>query len=212
MKKIIVFGATGGSGKETVQQAIEKGYQVTAVVRNTAALDLIHPDLKIIKGDVLQPATFEKEIIGKEAVISCLGAGNSIKPTTVYSAGISNIMTAMKEAAVKRLICISAVALYTNKEMGFFIRAISKVLLHNILKNPYADMRLMENIVEAGNIDWTIVRPPALTNKPMKGKYRIAVQSHLRHPWNIARADLAHFMLGNIENTETFKAIVEIAY
>lgn len=212
MKNIIVFGATGGSGRETVKQAIEKGYMVTAVARNPGALQIRHPHLEIVKGDVLDPLTFEKKIFGKDAVISCLGFGTSLKPTTVYSTGIRNIISAMKKADVERLVCVSAGALETNKEMGFFIRSLAKWVLQNILKNPYADMRMMEKILETSSLDWTIVRPGRLTNKPITGKYRIGIHSHLRRPWSIARADLASFMLGSLENLETFKSKVEIAY
>ena len=212
MKRIIVFGATGASGKEVVKQALASGHTVTAIARNPAAFTLQHPNLMISKGDVMQQETFEKEIAGKGAVISCLGTGTSLKPTTLYSAGIENIISAMNKGGVNRLICISAGALETNKEMGFFICAFLKLVLQKILKNPYADMRLMEKLVEKSNLDWTIIRPARLTNKPPEKKYRIALHSHIRKPWSIARADLANFMLGAIENNETIKAKVEIAY
>ena len=87
MKKIIVFGATGGTGKLVVQQALQAGYFVTVVVRNPAAFTIQHPQLEIIKGDVFQPPTFENAIKGKDAVISCLGIARN-EPTTVYSEGI----------------------------------------------------------------------------------------------------------------------------
>lgn len=212
MKKIIVFGATGGTGKEVVKQALEKGYEVTAVVRNPSRFDLQHQHLKIIKGDVLQTLTFEKEIAGKEAVVSCLGASSNTKPTTLYSEGIKNIISAMNKAKVKRIVCISAGALYTNEEMGFFIRLLTKIVLQRILKNLYSDMRLMEAEIENSQLDWTIVRPPMLKNKPLTGKYRIAVNSHVRRPFSISRADLAQYMLSSIENSQTYKAKVEIAY
>jgi putative NADH-flavin reductase len=212
MKRIIVFGATGGSGKEVVKQAIERGYEVTAIVRNPPAFDFQHIKLKVVKADVLQLMTFENELTGSDVVISCLGTGTSLKPTRVYSAGIENIIAAMNKAGANRLICISAGALETTKEMGFLIRAVAKLLLQNIIKNPYADMRLMEKLVEKSNLDWTIIRPARLTNKPPRKNYRIAVHSHIRKPWSIARADLASFILDAIENKETLKAKVEIAY
>jgi putative NADH-flavin reductase len=212
MKNIILFGATGGSGKQVVTQALERGYAVTAVIRNPASLAIHHSNLKVTRGDVLQSISFEKEIIGKDVVISCLGTGKDLKPTTIYSRGMENIISAMKNAGVGRLVCISAGALYTNKEMGIFVRALSKIVLQKILKNLYDDMRLMETLVEASGLDWTIVRPARLVNKPRTGNYRTAIQSHLRRPWRIARADLADFMLSSIENKKTFKTKVEIAY
>lgn len=212
MKKIIVFGATGGTGKEVVKQTLEKGDEVTAVIRNPSSFDLQYQHLKIIKGDVLQPSTFEKEITEKEAVISCLGTDTNTKPTTLYSEGIKNIISAMDNAQVKRIIGISAGALDTNKEMGFFIRLLTKAVLQQILKNPYSDMRLMETKIENSELDWTVLRPARLTNKPLTGKYRIAVNSHIRRPFSISRADLAQYMLSSIENSQTYQAKVEIAY
>ena len=118
----------------------------------------------------------------------------------------------MNKANVKRIVCISAGALHTNEEMGFFIRLLTKIVLQPILKNLYSDMRLMEAEIETSQLDWTIVRPPMLKNKPLTGKYRITVNSHVRRPFSISRADLAQYMLSIIENSQTYKAKVEIAY
>jgi putative NADH-flavin reductase len=88
MKQILVFGATVGTGKELVKLALDKGFEVSAVIRKPDGFDMKHKHLKIVKGDVMLPATFANEIHGKEAVISCLGTGSSTKQTTVYSKGI----------------------------------------------------------------------------------------------------------------------------
>lgn len=207
-----MFGATGGTGKQVVKQALEIGYHVTVIIRNPAAFDIQHHELEIIKGDVLQLSTFENELTGKDAVISCLGSGTSTKPTRVYSAGIENIISAMNKAGIRRLMCISAGALYINKEMGFFIRTLTKLVLQKILKEPYADMRIMETKVEKTHLDWTILRPARLTNKLLTGKYRVAVNSHNKRPFSISRADLAEYMLNSIDTPQNFKAKVEIAY
>ncbi|MEO8821539.1 MAG: SDR family oxidoreductase [Ginsengibacter sp.] len=212
MIKIIVFGATGDTGSEVVKQGLEKGYQITAIVRTPSEFDLKHKHLKVMKGDVLQPTTFEKEISGNDAVISCLGNGSSTKPTTVYSIGTKNIISAMNNAGVKRLICMSAKDLDADKEMGFFRRIFIKQIFQKIMKETFSDMRLMEKEVEASNIDWTIMMPPRLKNKPRTGKYRIAVNSYLTHSETIARADVAAYMLSIIKSRKTFKSKVDIAY
>jgi putative NADH-flavin reductase len=212
MKQILLFGATGGTGKEVVIQALRNGFAVTIIVRDPAKWDLPHSALTILKGDVMQPATFEKEMIGKAAVISCLGTGKDLKPTTLFSAGMKNIISAMNKANVSRLICLSAGALYTTREMGFFIRLLAKVVIQNILKNLFADMRVMEKIVESSNLDWSIIRPPMLKDKPRTNNYRVAVSSHLARPFSIGRADLAHYIVHIINDTATFKSKIEIAY
>ncbi len=211
MKKLIVFGATGGTGKEVVKQALEQGNEITIIIRNPSAFELKHPHLKIITGDVLQLSSFENEVKGKDAVISCLGVGSSTKPTTVYSKGIENIIVAMNKAEVRRLICISAGALYVNKDMGFFVGTITKLVLQRIFKEMYGDMRLMEKKVENSNLDWTVVRPPMLKNKKLTGKYRIAVNSHVKRPSSISRANLAHFILHIVDDAQTLKVKTEIS-
>ena len=212
MDNILIFGATGGSGREAVMQALERGFAVTVVVRNPSAFTLRHDALTIVRGDVLQRPSFEKEMVGKTAVISCLGVGKDFKPTTVYSKGMENILAAMHQANVTRLICLSASALYTYKEMGFFIRLIAKLVVQRILKNPFADLRIMEKTVQASAIDWSIIRPPMLKDKPLTGKYRVAVGTHLARPFSITRADLAHYMLGIVNDARTFRSIIDIAY
>jgi len=212
MTHILIFGATGGSGREAVMQALERGLAVTAVVRNPAAFTLRHDALTLVKGDVLQLSSFEKEMVGKAAVISCLGVGRDFMPTTVYSKGMENILAAMRAANVTRLICLSASALYTYKEMGLFIRLLAKVVVQRILRNPFADLRIMEKTVQASAVDWSIIRPPMLKDKPRTGKYRVAVGRHLPRPFSISRADLAHYMLGIVNDARTFRSIIDIAY
>jgi len=212
MKTIIVFGASGGTGTEVINQSLEKNFGVTAVLRNPDAFEIKHDHLHIVKGDVLQLASFEKEMAGKDAVISCIGTGSNLKPTKVYSLGIENILNAMSTGNVHRLICISAGALEATREMGFFIRLLTKQVLQKILKNIYTDMQSMEKILTESNVDYTIMRPARLTNKKRTGKYRIGINGHIKIPWTIGKADPSHFMLSIIGDAQTFKSIIEIAY
>lgn len=211
-KKILLFGATGGTGFEVAKQLAGAGFIVTAVVRNPDSFALRHSNLKILKGDVLEPDSFDGEMKDSNAVISALGTGTDIKPTKVYSVGIKNIITEMQKNNLKRLICVSAAALYTNPQMGLFVSLLTKLVLQPILKNVYADMRLMEKEIQKSTLDFTIVRPAMLKNKPLTGKYRTAINTNLRKPFSISRADLAHFMIKSVDNEETYRSIVEISY
>jgi len=212
MKKIIVFGASGGTGRAVVTQAIEKGLEVTAILRNPAALDLRHHHLKIVIGDVLQLSSFESEVAEKDAVISCIGSGKNLKPTSIYSKGIDNILQAMRINNVHRLVCISAGGVEATKEMGFFIRSLTHLVLQRILKNLYTDMLLMESTLERSSLDWTVLRPARLTDQPLTKKYRTGVRTHLKTPWCISRSDVAHYMLTIIDDPKTFHFKIEIAY
>ncbi len=208
--KLIVFGSTGGIGRNIVEQALNAGHHVTAIARNPSALAIQHTNLEIVKGDVFQPATFDKVIQGKNAVLSAIGI-NSTKPTTVYSEGVLNIVKAMQKNGVQRIICVSASAVETSPELSFPVRMMTK-LLQRILKNMYSDLLQMEQVVKETNLDWTVVRPPKLTNGRLKGKYRFAVNEWLPHCTSISRADLAHFMLHHINDVNTYKSIIEVAY
>ncbi|MEO6869675.1 MAG: SDR family oxidoreductase [Ginsengibacter sp.] len=212
MKQIIIFGATGGTGKLLAEQALQKGFGVTVIVRNTKLFYLQHQNLQIIKGDVFNASTFEKCMQGKDAVISCLGVGNSKKPTTVYSEGISNIIASMKKNSVCRLICISAGAVDVPPKGNIMTKFFIKHLLQRIFKNLYSDMLVMEKLVKATDLNYTIVRPPWLRNTKLTRKYRVAVSEHLHNPTKISRADLAHYLVNNIDTVQTFKKTIELSY
>jgi len=211
MKEIIVFGATGGTGKFVVEQALKAGFQVTVIVRNPGDFTLSDKNLEIIKGDVLQPTTFENAVKGKDAVISCLGS-NRKEPTTVYSQGVSNIAKAMGKAGIRRIICISAGAVIVPPNSSFIIKFVVKNILQRLFKHIYADMLRMEAILSKSDLDWTVIRAPRLTNNKRTGKYRIAINEHLSKPSSISRADLADYIVTHFCDEKTFKARVEVCY
>lgn len=211
---LLLFGATRNTGWCFMQQALEAGHRVTAVVRKPETFSYQHPNLKVVQGDALQLSTFEREVEGKDAIVSTLGAtlgGNKGQPMVVCSQGVANMMTAMQKVGVQRLVSISAIALDTNPQMGFFIKTASNVLQW-ILKKPYDDLRKMEAAVKASSLDWTIIRPPRLMGNDVTGKYRVAVGTHLAKPFSINRGDLAHYMLHHILDPTTYQKMVEIAY
>src|SRR5581483_9535304 len=206
--RIVGFGATGGIGQQVVEQALNAGHEVTAVARRPAAVTIQHPCLEVVAGDVLQPATIGQAVAGKDAVLSSLGARDR-GPTSVYSEGVTNIMRAMQAARVRRLICISASGL----EPGPLIqRLFARPLLWTFLKNMYTDLALMETLVKRSSLDWTIVRPPRLTDGPRTGRYQIATNRQLSRIWTISRADVADYMLAHLTDPSSYCGVVEIAY
>jgi putative NADH-flavin reductase len=208
---LLLFGATRNTGYHFMQQALDAGHQVTAIVRNPAAFDFKHPNLKVVKGDALQIQTFENEVTGKDAVVSSLGVTNIKEPTTLVSAGVANMMEAMRKKGVNRIICVSAMALDTNSKTGIFLTLASKVVQW-VLKEPYKDSRRMEAELKSSTLNWTIVRAPRLKNKPLTGKYRVAIGDHLSVPMTIGRADVARCILQHITDESTFQKTIEIAY
>ena len=209
MKKIIVFGATGGTGRQVVEQALQAGHLVTIVVRNPEGFPIVNPKLEIIKGDVLQSLTFQNALNEKDAVISCLGS-KAGKPTTVYSEGVSNITAAMRKAGVKRIMAISAGAVIVPPKASVFIKFLTKNILQRIFKDMYVDMLAMEKLLAESGLDWTVVRPPRLTNGKRTGKYRVAINEPLNNPSKISRANLADYIVNHLMDEYTFKAIAEV--
>src|SRR5690625_3458500 len=128
--KLIVFGATGNTGIQLVKELLLDGHEVTAIVRQPDKLDVSEvcdKHLEIKKGDVLNPSTLQKAMVGKDAVLSVLGV-NHRKPTTVYSEGIENIMNEMQNCGVKRLVCLSAETLKPKQEASLIERILITIL------------------------------------------------------------------------------------
>jgi len=215
--KILILGASRGTGLFAAQQALAKGYEVTAVARNVAAIEAgcrqretYAGQLKIVRGDVLQPASFEREMLGTDVVISSIGVTNT-KPTVLYSEGSGNIIHEMKNYNVSRLICVSGIGVEVTPGMSFGLKLLTKYVVQAFLKNNFADLLRMEELVKRSQLNWTIVRAPRLKDGAMTGQYRFASNEYLRNPLILRRADLAHFIVNNLENREIFRSRVEVA-
>jgi putative NADH-flavin reductase len=211
--KVVVFGPTGGTGRRIIEQGLRAGHRVTAVARRPSAIELRHERLEVVEGDVLRPETLDKPVADADAVLSALGIGYSRAATTVYSEGTANIMRAMLAGGVRRLGVVSTTSLHpprvlTAPMQWLFFRGV----LHQVLRKPYADVRIMEQYVRASDLDWTLLRAARLTNGPRTGRYRTAFDDRLPGGWSIARADVADFLLTRIDDARTHRVAVDIAY
>lgn len=208
--KVVVFGATGGTGRQVVAQAIERGHEVTVIARNPEAVDVRGERLVIFRGDVLDPSSFSKWIVGQDAVISALGV-NHRKPTTVYSEGTGNIVKAMQQAGVRRFVGLSSAGLEIPGDTPWMVRQTIRLVIQPMFKYAYEDMARMEEKLRKSDLIWTVIRPPRLTNGPKTGSYRTALHTHLSKARGISRADLAHYMLKSVVDSASYKAVVEIS-
>lgn len=206
--KIIVFGANGGIGSKVVEQALGAGHHVTAVVRRPSSITLQHPQLTVVQGDVLDLHSVQSAMAGQEAVISSIGIHKD-EPTTIYSGGIANIIRAMQANNVQRLLCISASGLDPGP---LYQRIVAKLFLCRMFKHSYTDLVRMEAEVRATSLNWTIVRPPRLTDNERLGHYKIAVNKHLPNGVTLSRADTADYMVKHLTDTQSYRSLVEIAY
>ena len=189
--KIIVFGSTGSVGKHLVKQALEQGLEVTAFARNTSKINVSHPNLFKVSGDVLNPNDVESAIPGHDAAMVVLGAG---RKGEVRAKGTQNVIQAMKSQGISRLICQSTLGAgdsYSN--LNFFWKHIMFGLL---LRPAYADHQLQEQVVKQSGLDWTIVRPGAFTDGEFTGQYRHGFSTNDKSTkLKVSRSDVADFLL-----------------
>ena len=208
---ITIFGSTGGTGRELVRLALERGHSVTAVARDPNAVNLAHQRLVVHRADVLDPDLPPPVIVGADAVMSALGSAVGRTPTTVYSAGIANILEAMRAADVRRFVGISASPVIPRSEAPVSQRLLVFPILYRFFGGAYTDMRRMEELLRASQAEWTVLRPPMLTDKPATGRYRTAFNQNVRRGRWITRSDLAAAMLDVLEDRSTVRAAIGVA-
>ena len=220
--KLTIFAATGGIGRQALEQAVAAGHDVTAVVRNPKKLSA---KVRAVASDLAapDPAVLESAVRGADAVLSGLG------PRTASEAGVAwqgtrAIVQAMKANHVRRIVVVSAAPIGTvpspgrpkppdhDPGDGFFMRNLLNPLIRVALRKHYADLARMEDVLRDSGLDWTVVRPPRLTDKPVTGAYRTAFGQNLRGGFFISRADVAHLMLRALGQPETVQRTIGIAY
>jgi uncharacterized protein YbjT (DUF2867 family) len=192
--RLLIVGATGGTGRELVAQALERGHEVTAFVRDPARLRADHPRLRLVQGDVVDAAAVDRAMQGQD---SALGHNKFFYPTRILSEGTRNIVRAMEAHGVRRFICETSLGIGDSAgRMGLYY---TLFVIPVILPFYFWDKTRQERIVEASTVHWVIVRPGALTSQPAQGAVRHgrSVGSFL---WTVrvARADVATFMLDQL--------------
>ena len=195
--KITVFGATGDTGKQIVEQALETGYDVVAFARNPSKLNISNEHLTIIQGKLSDAGLIESAIKGSDAVLSALGprGGSKDKPLTQ---GILNIISAMKNQGVRRLIITSTLSAKDSKDKPDFKTKTMVNLVKTTMHAAYEDIVNVAETVRESDLDWTIVRLAILNNKPKSGKVKAGYVGSGDIATQISRADIADFMLKQI--------------
>ena len=209
--KIAVFGATGGTGRSLVEQALERGHEVSAVARDPAAFPYSSDRLTVLRGNALDADSVEGAVEGQDAVLSALGTGFHLRRTTLYSQGTEKMVGAMQKQGVGRLVVVSTAGL-NGKDPSFpsWYRFLLKPLLLDRIK--YGDMALMEDEVRGSSLDWTLVRAGGLTDGPPTGEYRVGSGRLPEGGAEISRSDLARFMLDLLDDRDYVGKTVTLAY
>jgi putative NADH-flavin reductase len=203
--KLIVLGATGGIGFEIVRQAIERGHSVTAFVRSPERLEGFQGCITIKQGDPLNSLQLERAIEGHDAVVSGFGPRVPVAKTDakLLRDFADALTSAMQRAAVKRVVVVSTAFLFRDS-------IIPPTYLFGRLFFPaiVVDAEGMERTIRASELDWTIVRPPQLTDKAYTGSYRIREEHLPRFGFNISRADVADCLIKILNDRTTVKKIL----
>ena len=202
-KKILVLGATGGTGQLIIRQALAKGYDVTALVRSPekgAGLT----GVKLAIGDARDEAALRQALKGQDAVVSALGTPPSpFKEVTLLSTATRALVNAMQAEGVSRLVAITGIGAGDSAGHGGF--AFDHLILPLLLRHVYADKNRQEAIIRQSGLDWTLVRPAVLNDKPGKGAPRALEDLSQFHGGTIARADVAAFIVDELESGKWLK-------
>ena len=201
--KLAIFGATGNTGLELVKQALEKGHQVTAFVRDPSRLSIKHDQLNFVTGDVFDPASVAEAVQNQDVVVCALGA-RDLKKTTIRATGTTNIIQAMKQHNVQRLLVVTSMGTGDSWDT---LSMVNKFFYATLLKSSREDHEAQETAVKQSGLDWTIIRPSGLTDEPRTGVYEVGENIPAKTS-KIARADVADLIVKELtQNALIHKAV-----
>ena len=196
-----MVGASGRTGRRLVDQALERGYRVTAMVREPSSMERRHPQLEMAVADVLDARAVEQAVAGHDAVLCALGHSRFLGPTRILSLGTRNILSAMRKSGARRLVCETSLGIGDSAfRMGLYYTLFT---IPVILPFYYWDKTRQERAIAGSDVDWVIVRPAVLTDGRRTGRIRhgFRVGSFVLTR-RISRADVASLMLDQLESNE----------
>ncbi len=201
MKTILIIGASRGIGLETVRRALDQGYQVRAFARSASQIPITHAELTKVNGDALEAEDVAAAVKGADAVIETLGAKTSLamftSHTQLFSDATRILINAMEKAGVKRLISVTGFGAGDSREhMSLLQRMPFELLLGRV----YADKAVQEMMIRRSALSWVIARPGILTSGPRTGRYKILDKPADWRNGTISRADVADFLVKQIED------------
>jgi len=191
--KVIVFGATGKTGRHVVTATLEGGHRVTAFGRSVDRLDISDDALETFKGDVFDRESVGRAVAGHDAAIVCLGS-TGLRDKTTLATGTRTVVDAMVEHGADRLVVLSAAGVDDSWKQ---IPWSSRLLFRTMLRNVFADHHAQEAIVKQSPLDWTIVRAAVLKDDPATGSY---TASNTAKIIKINRADVAACLVDQLED------------
>ncbi|MFD2026113.1 NAD(P)-dependent oxidoreductase [Promicromonospora aerolata] len=206
--KIIVFGGTGSIGRLVVEQALERGHEVTVFTRNTASVVEEQKRLTVVEGSVFEIGDVAPAIEGHDAVVVTLGNGSK---GAVRSKGTATIVAAMRQVGVRRLIVQSTLGVGDSWENLDFVW--KRVMFGFLLRRAYVDHVEQERVTRDSGLDWTIARPAAFVDGPRTGRYLLGFGPRdAKTSLKIARADVADFVVSQLTDNAWLGQTPALAY
>ena len=200
MATVLIIGASRGIGLEALKYALKSGHKVRALARSAASIPVSHPDLEKVTGDALDRGAVVRVLAGVDAVIQTLGVAASpemiFKPVRLFSEATRVLVTSMEETGVKRLICLTGFGAGDSRNKGGLLY---NTAFHLFLGRVYDDKDVQEQMIRRSKLDWVIARPGILTNGPRTGSYRVLVDPKDWRCGFISRADVADFLVKQID-------------
>lgn len=208
---LLIIGATGGTGRALVEQALAQGHNVTAFARNPEKVRTSHERLSIAPGNVLDPESVESAVRGKDAVLSALGHKRWFIKTSILSEGTKNIVAAMEKHGVKRFVCETTLGIGDRKgRLGLYYTLFVEPV---IVYFYFRDKERQEELIKTSKLDWIIVRPGRLTNGRKRGTYRHGFDlGNWILTLSISRADVADFMLKQLTDNSYLRKTPVVVY
>lgn len=213
MQRVLVLGASGGIGRHVVSEGLRRGLDVTAAVRDPRALAALPgtDGARVARVDVFDPGGVAAAVPGHEAVISALGSRTPRRADPVTSTAARHVVEAMEAHGVRRLLAVSSVGMGDPAEYGPLVRGlVIGLLFRRGAPHAYADVNAMEDRVRASGLDWTLVRPTTLTDGPRTGRAVPATDSRRGVRVAVSRADVAAFLLDQLDDPTYSRAVVEL--
>ncbi|WP_158818975.1 NAD(P)-dependent oxidoreductase [Methylocapsa sp. S129] len=208
--KVLVLGATGGTGREILREATAQGHSVVALVRSKAKAEGL-AGAELVEGDARDEAVLSRALVGCDAVISSLGTPVSpFKEVTLLSTATRALVRAMDGGKVRRLVCITGLGAGDSRGHGGL--AFDMLVMPLFLRKVYADKDRQEAVVRASDLDWVLVRPVVLNDKPAKGSVRAQTDLSDIHGGSIARADVAKFVVQQLTDDTWLRRAPLIAW
>lgn len=210
-RHILIFGATSGIGRFTMEEALSRGHVVRAFGRSANTLEPTS-NLEPFAGDALEPEDVARALEGVDVVISVLGIKESIamlwQEVTLFSKSTEILIKAMQDNGMKRLIVVTGFGAGRSRAA---MSALEKLGHRAILGKPYADKDRQEEMLVASDLDWTIVRPVILTNSAKSRGFKVLRDEGKWRNGLISRRDVAHYLIDASESDLDVRADVVLA-